>query len=206
MNASASTTGCSRASADDGSDADNPPERTEEPEPAEGPPARVEVLRGADAPDRGLDLAWLRDRLEAALTEIGRPVREVAVSVVGDGRIRELNRAHRGTDEVTDVLAFSLSPAGKPIEADLVINADVAEREAAALDHSVERELLLYALHGVLHCAGFEDETSVGFEAMHAEEDRILEAIGVGPTFARDGSGHDKDPGPSFGTGSHNVG
>ena len=165
MNASASTTGCSRASADDGSDADNPPERTEEPEPAEGPPARV-----------------------------------------GDGRIRELNRAHRGTDEVTDVLAFSLSPAGKPIEADLVINADVAEREAAALDHSVERELLLYALHGVLHCAGFEDETSVGFEAMHAEEDRILEAIGVGPTFARDGSGHDKDPGPSFGTGSHNVG
>jgi ssRNA-specific RNase YbeY (16S rRNA maturation enzyme) len=51
------------------------------------------------------------------------------------------------------------------------------------MDISIEREVLLYALHGILHCAGFDDRTPQDFEAMHAEEDRILLAIDVGATF-----------------------
>ena len=63
--------------------------------------------------------------------------------------------------------------------------------QKSSREDSIEQELLLYALHGVLHCAGFDDRTNDDFEAMHVEEDRILTAIGVGPTFARDASGHD---------------
>ena len=36
---------------------------------------------------------------------------------------------------------------------------------------------------GILHCAGYEDKSDEGFRAIHAEEDRILAAIGVGPVF-----------------------
>ena len=45
------------------------------------------------------------------------------------------------------------------------------------------------ALHGVLHCTGFDDRDAAGAAAMHAEEDRILGAIGVGATFGRGAGG-----------------
>ncbi len=93
------------------------------------------------------------------------------------------------------------------MEADIVVCADEAARRATEFDdsvagpvvHPVEQELLLYALHGVLHCAGFDDHTRQGFNAMHAEEDRILSAIGVGATFSRGASGHDDDSASSEG-------
>ena len=83
--------------------------------------------------------------------------------------------------------------AGAPIVADIAVCVDEADRGAALRDHTIQREALLYALHGVLHCAGFDDRNEENSRAMHAEEDRILEAIGVGATFGRDGSGHDDD-------------
>jgi hypothetical protein len=42
---------------------------------------------------------------------------------------------------------------------------------------------LLYAIHGVLHLAGYDDRTRRGFVRMHQREDRILKRIGVGPVF-----------------------
>ena len=44
-------------------------------------------------------------------------------------------------------------------------------------------QLLLYILHGLLHCAGFDDHDPAEHDRMHTEEDRILTAIGVGPVF-----------------------
>ncbi len=61
-------------------------------------------------------------------------------------------------------------------------------RQARQRGHSVERELLLYAVHGLLHCAGFDDHGTAAFDRMHAEEDRILRAIGIGPIFIAGGA------------------
>ena len=196
MSTTASTC-CTTASADDdedasSSDADNPPERTAR--SAAGTELEVSV-ETVDVP-AGLDTSWLRHRLQDTLAYLERPVAQLAITVVGDERMRELNRKHRGETETTDVLSFEHSDPGKPVEADIVVCADEAARRAAELKHPVERELLLYALHGLLHCAGFDDHTDEGFLAMHAEEDRILTAIGVGATFSREASGHDERFGP----------
>jgi len=43
---------------------------------------------------------------------------------------------------------------------------------------------LLYVVHGVLHCLGHDDHDEAGYASMHALEDRVLYAIGVGATFA----------------------
>ena len=50
--------------------------------------------------------------------------------------------------------------------------------------HPVERELLLYIIHGILHCLGEDDHDDDAYARMHAREDDLLEAIGVGRTFA----------------------
>lgn len=67
---------------------------------------------------------------------------------------------------------------------DIVVCLDEAKRQASAAGHRVEQELLLYALHGVLHCVGYDDHDERAYELMHEVEDRVLEAIGVGATFA----------------------
>lgn len=179
------------------SDADNPPEPIT---------LRPEVRCAADVVAQWptLDLPWVVDRLGQALREIDAPPK-VSVLIVTAAKIRSLNRMHRGVRETTDVLTFEVQAEGEPVEADIVVCADVAAREAAKRKHSIERELLLYATHGVLHCCGFEDETPRGRSAIHAEEDRILAAIGVGPTYKRDPAGHDDDRAPGAVTGEHTL-
>ena len=172
-------------------DTDNPPE-----------PGPIAVLAACARP---LDLPWLRNALEAALGHVHRPIRSLTVKVVDDATMLKLHEQHRGEAVTTDVLTFDASDPGGPVEADIVLCVDEAARCAAELGHAIERELVLYALHGVLHCAGFDDQTEEGFTAMHAEEDRILSAIGVGRTFARDPSGHDDDRPSKIVTGDHCI-
>ncbi|MHC4427293.1 MAG: rRNA maturation RNase YbeY [Planctomycetota bacterium] len=173
------------------SEPDSQPEP--EPEPAaSGRQHRPEIevvgscVRGEGLPANTLE--WLQAHLAQTLAHLPRPVRCVNVRVVDEPEMRELHRRHLGCDEATDVLAFSESAADQPIEADIAVCLEVARRSCAGRGHAVEHELLLYALHGLLHCAGHEDKTTEGFRAMHAEEDRILAAIGVGPVFKSEGN------------------
>ncbi|MFO0874490.1 MAG: rRNA maturation RNase YbeY [Phycisphaerales bacterium] len=111
----------------------------------------------------------------------------VSVRVVGDPTMRALHGRHCGDHTTTDVLTFPQmeQEAGDgTVDVDIAVCADEAARHAATRGHGVDRELLLYVVHGLLHCAGHDDHDDAAYEAMHAEEDRILEAIGVGATFA----------------------
>jgi probable rRNA maturation factor len=81
--------------------------------------------------------------------------------------------------------AHDESDPAAPVEADLYVCVDVARREAAARGHSIEREILLYAVHGTLHACGYRDDTEAAAAAIHAEEDRILSAGGFGSVYAR---------------------
>lgn len=100
----------------------------------------------------------------------------------------KLHERHLGMAGPTDVISFDHlddAPDRSPnqIDADIAICHDVARDEAVKRGHDVGRELLLYALHGMLHCLGYDDLTDEGFEAMHRKEDETLDAIGVGATF-----------------------
>jgi probable rRNA maturation factor len=85
-----------------------------------------------------------------------------------------------------------LSPtggAGGALDADIILCLDEAQRAAARLGHEPERELLLYLIHGLLHCLGHDDHDEPAARRMHETEDRILTAIGVGPTYSAPGGG-----------------
>ena len=130
----------------------------------------------------------LRRAIEAAIAAAGCPVGRFHLEIVDDAEMARLHRAHSGVPGTTDVLTFLQSEPGEPIDADVALCLDEARRQAAEFGHAAERELLLYAVHALLHCAGHDDHDPVAFERMHAEEDRILDAIGVGATF-RPGGG-----------------
>ncbi|MDE3156735.1 MAG: rRNA maturation RNase YbeY [Acidobacteriota bacterium] len=114
----------------------------------------------------------------------------VTVAVVGDARVRALNRRYRGIDKVTDVLSFPArddrgraggdwpEPAGaRPELGDIVIAAGVAERQARAAGHSRLTELRVLALHGLLHLAGYDHERDDG--AMARLERRLRRKGGL---------------------------
>lgn len=138
------------------------------------------------------DAAWVRAHAERALAELARPG-EVRVLVVDDAAMGDAHERYAGVVGTTDVLTFDLSDgrsaAGAALDADIYVCADEACRQAGARGHEPKRELLLYILHGVLHCLGYDDHDDDRYAAMHAAEDALLERLGVGATFTRASAG-----------------
>jgi len=131
---------------------------------------------------------WFMTTFRAAIDEIDVTVERIGLRLVNDAAMTALHASWCDLDSTTDVLTFPMSGPDEPIDVDIAICLDEARRQATIRGHAVEREVLLYAIHGVLHVVGHDDHDPDSFERMHAEEDRILEAIGVGRTY-HDGTG-----------------
>jgi probable rRNA maturation factor len=106
---------------------------------------------GVRAPGLG---AWLRGVAPASARG------HLTIAIAPDTRVRALNKRFRRTDKATDVLSF---PAGERGElGDVIIAAGVARRQALAAGHSLQTELKVLALHGLLHLLGYDHETDDG--------------------------------------------
>ena len=97
------------------------------------------------------------------------PEQSVTCLIAGDAELRKLNHKFRGKDYPTDVLSF-------PPE-DIAISFDRAAAQAAELGHSVEDELRILMLHGLLHLAGMDHERDGG--AMKRSEARWRKRLGL---------------------------
>ena len=82
------------------------------------------------------------------------------MALVPDARVRALNRQYRRKDAPTDVLSF---PAEEPGQlGDVVIAVGVARGQAREAGHSLQTELRVLALHGLLHLLGYDHEHDDG--------------------------------------------
>ena len=124
----------------------------------------------------------VRQVLRLALTMEGRDA-ELSVALVGDGEIAALNERFLGRREVTDVLAFPYSGEGEALCGEIVVNAELAAREAAGRAHSAQDELMLYLVHGLLHLLGYDDHTAADARRMHRREGEVLAAAGRAVEF-----------------------
>ncbi len=109
----------------------------------------------------------LREAVAAALRAAGVADGHLAVEIVDAERIQELNRAHRGKDKPTDVLAFPLDGAG-PVPGPRELG-DVA----ICPEHCTD--VTEAAVHGVLHLCGHDHETDAG--EMLALQAEVLAAL-----------------------------
>jgi probable rRNA maturation factor len=102
--------------------------------------------------------AWLSKAAPAAARG------DVSVAIVSDRRMRALNRQFRGNDAATDVLSFpaNRTPGVTPFLGDIVIAAGVATGQARDAGHSVQTEVRVLALHGLLHLLGYDHDTDEG--------------------------------------------
>jgi probable rRNA maturation factor len=98
--------------------------------------------------------ADLRDAVAATLAATNVEEGHLAVEIVDAGRIRELNREHRGKDAPTDVLAFPIDELGP--------TAGPRELGDVAICPEHCRDVTEAAVHGVLHLCGHDHEADAG--------------------------------------------
>lgn len=115
----------------------------------------------SDVPDE------LREAVAAALAAVGVQDGHLAVEIVDERRIQELNRDHRGKDAPTDVLAFPIDELGP--------SAGPRELGDVAICPEHCSDVTEAAVHGVLHLCGHDHETDDG--EMLALQGRVLAGL-----------------------------
>ena len=128
------------------------------------------------------DLPWLRRVIRRALPDClaavqsdGAPLavlEEIEITLIDDPEIGRVHADFLGDPEPTDVITFQ--------HGEILISADTAVRQAAEHGETADRELALYAVHGLLHLAGWEDHDPAEAAAMAERQSAILAAAVAG--------------------------
>jgi len=176
----------------------------------------------------------IRRLAERILTQV-KGVWELSLDLVGDRRMRRLNRQYRGRDAPTDVLAFPMrtptraprvtrhvsrvmreeadaetrrggdasisaspclrvpvspAPVMPEMLGDVVISVHTAARQADVLGHTLEEELAVLLIHGILHLCGYDHERGEReANRMRRKERAILRSLGTLPKLVRQQGG-----------------
>ena len=125
----------------------------------------------------------------------------VSVVIADDESVAELNHAHRGLNETTDVLSFSTRRSGKyygddegrtshdddtdfvlppGFSADLgevVVSYPQVERQAKEAGHTAQKELAIMLAHGILHLLGYDHERHAEAAEMFSLQDKAIAAL-----------------------------
>lgn len=99
--------------------------------------------------------------------------KEIELIITDSKEMREINKEHRNIDKDTDVLSFPyeempLSPLGS-----IVVSSSYLEENSKEFGHSINDELALLFIHGVLHLLGYDHEIDNG--EMRAKEAELIE-------------------------------
>ena len=120
--------------------------------------------------------ARLRRWVRAALEAEGTKGAQLNLRIVNAAEGRVLNREFRAKDYATNVLTF---PYGEdPVEADIVLCAQVVAREAREQGKSLDAHYAHLVVHGVLHAHGHDHEKPGEAKRMEALEVKILAGLG----------------------------
>jgi len=139
-----------------------------------------------------LNKRWIRSIvLEVLKTEGVVTLVEMGLVVTDNETVQQLNRIYRDVDEPTDVLAFHMPlsreeepeppfvspPDGVLHLGEVVISYPQAMRQAQEQGHSIEQELALLIIHGVLHIVGYDHEEPGEEQCMRTKEKEIMHKL-----------------------------
>jgi probable rRNA maturation factor len=102
---------------------------------------------------------------------------EISVVLCDDPFIQSLNAEYRGQDKPTDVLSFAQDDP--ELLGDIVISLPTAARQAEAAGWTLENEVALLGVHGLLHLLGYDDETEAGAWEMQTKTETALREASI---------------------------
>ena len=103
--------------------------------------------------------------------------KDIELILTTDEEIKEINKQFRNKSKPTDVLSFPLvDMPGMPLGS-IIISIDTAKKGAKEFGHSIDDEIKLLFLHGLLHLLGYDHETDNG--EMRAKEEEIIKKVNL---------------------------
>lgn len=125
--------------------------------------------------------ALTSDAIRAAAKQCEVTIGYVHVVYCDDDEIAGVHGEFFDDPTPTDVITFPLDGDGSPespVSGELLISVETAARVAAEQGHDTDVESVLYAIHGVLHLGGFDDQTAPKRAEMRAAERVALQTLG----------------------------
>ena len=136
---------------------------------------------------------------EAAYKRLGLTDKlSIELDFVSPEEIKRLNNDYRGVDKVTDVLSFPYldgikgkdvkrvdfpddidEETGTVLVGSICICLERAKEQAEEYGHSLKREVCYLALHGILHCFGFDHIEKADEEEMTALAEEIMQSLDI---------------------------
>ena len=119
---------------------------------------------------------------EQTLAWLGLMDVELSIMLCDDATIHPLNRDYRDKDRPTDVLSFAqregdMAFTDDPVLGDVIISMETTIRQANERNHSIETELTILLVHGILHLLGYDHIEDDDAEIMEAKEREVLSHI-----------------------------
>ncbi len=110
------------------------------------------------------------------------PSNELSIAIDGDAEIQALNLQFLGIDAPTDVLSFPSDETnpetGAPYLGDIMISYPRAKQQAENAGETVEDELQLLVVHGMLHLLGYDHAEPDEKATMWAAQQKALKHLG----------------------------
>jgi len=114
----------------------------------------------------------------------------LSVVLTDNRRLHKLNRDYLGVDAPTDVLSFPASESdpetGARYIGDILISVPYATKGAKQAGNSLEAELQLLVVHGVLHLLGHDHAKPKDKSKMWNAQAEILKSLGLGDVVIRE--------------------
>ena len=125
----------------------------------------MEILIQNNQDQYPVDLPQFQSQVAQILENLEETECELSLLLTDDAEIRRLNKTYRSLDQATDVLSFpqdeeAVNESGKTLLGDVVISVETAVRQAEEHHLSFNEELILLAIHGILHLLGYDHERS----------------------------------------------
>jgi probable rRNA maturation factor len=141
---------------------------------------RVHILAESEHPNYENRLTQVA---KITLTTLGAPSGELSLVLGNEEQVRDLNRKYRNIDRPTDVLSFkdeSKDPdSGLVYFGDVIIAVPVAKTQAESAGHSVEAELSLLTVHGILHLLDYDHSDNEEKAEMWKIQSKILQSLNL---------------------------
>jgi len=102
--------------------------------------------------------------------------KEIEVILTTNDEIQKINKEYRNIDKPTDVLSFPLENLPYIPIGSIIISVDMAKEYATLYKHSIENEIKLLFLHGLLHLLGYDHEID---DKMRKKEEEIIKKLNL---------------------------
>jgi len=147
---------------------------------------------------------WPKKRVQLLFNIIQKHVNipvnaEISIVFTNDTDMIHLNKNYRNTDQTTDVLAFAmLEETGKPFVpetvvelftsnrnslhdpiqlGDIIISVNQAKKQSHEMGNSLDREIAILLIHGLLHLLGYDDMEEKNKQDMWNYQNQLLEEV-----------------------------